>query len=137
MLVWTVGGAVTIALLTAGDRVTALVELAFFLLLGAALSPLPFPPSSTERGARGDSRRDGRPVVHWRPGCRFCLRLRLVLWRDAGRVHWVNIWRDPEGAAAVRDVTGGDETVPTVTFPQAPPEVNPDPRRLRARLRAA
>jgi mycoredoxin len=37
-----------------------------------------------------------------------------MLGRDARRLHWVDIWADPEGAASVREVTGGDETVPTV-----------------------
>lgn len=41
----------------------------------------------------------------------------------------IDIWRDPEAAATVREITGGDETVPTVrighrTF------VNPRPRDL-------
>jgi hypothetical protein len=40
--------------------------------------------------------------------------LRLGL-RSAGvPAEWVNIWEDQAAAAAVRDITGGDETVPTV-----------------------
>jgi glutaredoxin len=52
--------------------------------------------------------------VLWRPGCPFCSRLRSGL-RSAG-IETVerNIWVDPEAAARVRALTGGDETVPTV-----------------------
>ncbi|MDG4800682.1 glutaredoxin domain-containing protein [Micromonospora sp. WMMD980] len=106
-----------------------------FAVLAVLFSPLVFPRSLTSAEARLRSARDGRTVVYWRPGCTYCLRLRLRLGRRAGRAHWVDIWRDPEGAAAVRAVTGGDETVPTVVLPDGA-VVNPDPAWLRARLRA-
>jgi hypothetical protein len=40
--------------------------------------------------------------------------LRLGLRRARVRAEWINIWDDPAAAAEVRDITGGDETVPTV-----------------------
>ncbi|MFI7214114.1 glutaredoxin domain-containing protein [Micromonospora maritima] len=106
-----------------------------FAGLAVLFSPLAFPRSLTVAEARRRSVRDGRPIVYWRPGCTYCLRLRLRLGRRAGRAYWVDIWRDPEAAAAVRAVTGGDETVPTVVLPDGP-VVNPDPAWLRARLPA-
>lgn len=57
-----------------------------------------------------------RPTVrvYWRPGCLFCARLRRGL-RVAGmKATEINIWESPSAAAIVRQVTGGDETVPTV-----------------------
>jgi hypothetical protein len=48
-------------------------------------------------------------------------------------LHWVDIWRDPAGAAAVREVNDGNETVPTV-FVAGRPHVNPDPGWVRERL---
>ncbi|MGW0479670.1 glutaredoxin domain-containing protein [Nonomuraea sp. NPDC003214] len=54
-------------------------------------------------------------VVYWRPGCRYCMRLRTGLRFTPLAYAEVNIWRDPEAAAFVRSVNGGDETVPTVT----------------------
>lgn len=55
-------------------------------------------------------------VVFWRPACGFCSRLRHRL-DGAGVPHrLVNIWEEPEGAAVVRSVTGGNETVPTVVI---------------------
>ncbi|MEW2256686.1 glutaredoxin domain-containing protein [Streptomyces sp. NPDC047869] len=110
--------------------------LLWFLLLAVVYSPVVFPRSVSAREARSRSTADGRPVVFWRPGCKYCLRLRFRLGRDAGRLHWVDIWRDPAGAAAVRAVNGGDETVPTVVL-AGRPYVNPDPGWLRDQLSAA
>ncbi|MFF9146819.1 glutaredoxin domain-containing protein [Streptomyces sp. NPDC014861] len=116
-----------------GSPVAGLVLLAAFLLLAAVTSPLAFPRSVTSAEALRRGEADGRPVVYWRPGCVFCLRLRVRLGRRAGRAHWVNIWRDPEGAAAVRAVNDGNETVPTVLL-AGRHHTNPDPAWLRARL---
>lgn len=52
--------------------------------------------------------------VLWRPGCPFCSRLRRGLRRAGVETQERNIWSDPQAAALVRAVTGGDETVPTV-----------------------
>lgn len=49
------------------------------------------------------------------------------------RAHWVNIWTDPIGAAAVRAAAGGNETVPTGVVGELA-FVNPDPKWLRDRL---
>ncbi|WP_406390960.1 mycoredoxin [Streptomyces sp. NBC_00887] len=57
--------------------------------------------------------RDGM-VVYWRPGCPFCMNLRLRLRFSGLAYDEVNIWRDPEAAAFVRSVADGNETVPTV-----------------------
>jgi mycoredoxin len=47
----------------------------------------------------------------------------------------VDIWTDPAGAATVRGVTGGDETVPTVVTADRS-YVNPAPGLVRGLLRA-
>jgi mycoredoxin len=104
-----------------------------FVVPALLLSPWAFPRSLNAAQARDRSARDGRPIVYWRPGCRYCLRLRLHLGRSAHRMHWVDIWADPVAAAAVRAVADGDETVPTVVIAEQS-FVNPDPRWLRNRL---
>jgi glutaredoxin-like protein len=53
-------------------------------------------------------------TVYWRPGCPYCRRLRRDLRRVGLPAREINIWEDPAAAAAVRSVTGGNETVPTV-----------------------
>ncbi|MFJ5828461.1 glutaredoxin domain-containing protein [Streptomyces sp. NPDC093089] len=104
-----------------------------FALLACVASPLVFPRSVGAAEAALRAAVDGRPVVYWRPGCAYCLRLRVRLGVRGRRAYWVNIWRDAEGAAVVRGVTGGDETVPTVVV-GSEVRVNPDPAWVRARL---
>ncbi|MFF7238911.1 glutaredoxin domain-containing protein [Streptomyces collinus] len=107
--------------------------LVVFVLLAGVNSPLVFPRSVGALEARERSAADGRPVVYWRPGCTYCLRLRMRLGRSARQLHWVDIWRDPAGAAAVRTANDGNETVPTVVV-AGRPHTNPDPAWVRAQL---
>lgn len=116
-----------------GDPVRAALLLLLFVLFAGVSSPLIFPRPVPAAEARRRSAADGRPVVYWRPGCTYCLRLRLRLGRDASRLHWVDIWRDPAGAAVVRAANGGDETVPTVVVADRP-YTNPGPAWVREQL---
>ncbi|GGV08999.1 membrane protein [Streptomyces litmocidini] len=116
-----------------GKPVGTAVLLLLFVLLAVAHSPLVFPRTTEASEAQRLSAADGRPIVYWRPGCKYCLRLRLRLGRRARQFYWVDIWRDPAGAAVVRAANGGDETVPTVVV-SGRPFVNPDPAWVRERL---
>ncbi|MGW8783017.1 glutaredoxin domain-containing protein [Streptomyces sp. NPDC055796] len=104
-----------------------------FLALAGVNSPLIFPRSIGAREALRRSAVDGRPVVFWRPGCTYCVRLRLRLGTGARRLYWVDIWRDPAGAAAVRAANDGNETVPTVVV-AGRPHTNPDAGWVREQL---
>ncbi|WP_030542734.1 glutaredoxin domain-containing protein [Streptomyces albus] len=75
------------------------------------------------------TRQDDGVVVYWRPGCPYCMKLRLRLRFSRLRYTEVNIWRDKEAAAFVRSVANGNETVPTVTVAGLP-MVNPSKRQL-------
>ncbi|MFF5899194.1 glutaredoxin domain-containing protein [Streptomyces argenteolus] len=57
----------------------------------------------------------GGMVVYWRPGCPYCMKLRLRLRFSCLTYTEVNIWRDKDAAAFVRSVADGNETVPTVS----------------------
>ncbi|MEU8762378.1 glutaredoxin domain-containing protein [Streptomyces sp. NPDC048659] len=127
------GAAVAAAQFATGHPAVAVVLLLAFAALAGANSPLFFPRPLDAREARQRSAADGRPVVYWRPGCTYCVRLRARLGRDARRMHWVNIWRDPEGAAEVRAANDGNETVPTVVV-AGRAHTNPDPAWVRAQL---
>lgn len=96
-------------------------------------SPLFFPRHVDDASARRDAETRGVPVVYWRPGCAFCVRLRAALGTRAGRAIWVNIRLDPDAAARVRSVNDGNETVPTV-FVGDTARTNPDPRWVRKQL---
>ncbi|WP_432157058.1 glutaredoxin domain-containing protein [Streptomyces sp. bgisy153] len=127
------GAALATGMVLDGSPGPAVVVLLVFLVLAGMHSPLVFPRSVGAAEARRRSALDGRPVVLWRPGCPYCLRLRLRLGRDARRAHWVDIWRDPVGAAMVREAADGDETVPTVLV-DGRPHVNPDPAWVRRQI---
>lgn len=73
-------------------------------------------------------------TIYWRPGCAFCLRLRLALLFRRLPAQWINIWDDPGAAAFVRSVAKGNETVPTVII-DGHPFVNPPPRQVVAAAR--
>ena len=54
-------------------------------------------------------------TVYWRPGCGFCSGLFRQLDQLAVAYDKVDIWSAPDGAAFVRSVARGNETVPTVS----------------------
>lgn len=120
-------------LILAGNPGAAVLIMLLFVAFAGVNSPLIFPRSVGAMEAQRRSEADGRPVVFWRPGCAYCLRLRMRLGRSARRVHWVDIWRDPAGAALVRAVNDGNETVPTVLV-AGRPHTNPDPAWVREQL---
>ncbi len=63
------------------------------------------------------TREPGEPDVvefYTRTGCPFSLALSWKLRRRRVPVRFHDIWADPEAAAFVRSVAGGNETVPTV-----------------------
>lgn len=73
-------------------------------------------------------------VVYWRPGCPYCMKLRMRLRLTRLRYREVNIWKSPEAAAYVRSVANGNETVPTVDV-AGHPLVNPSVGQLMSTVR--
>ena len=53
-------------------------------------------------------------TVYWRPGCGYCGSLLRQLAHHDIAHRLVNIWDDQSGAATVRSIARGNETVPTV-----------------------
>ena len=53
-------------------------------------------------------------IMYTRPGCPFSAKLKAKL--ALARIPYtsVDIWQDPEAAAIVRSVNGGNELVPTI-----------------------
>jgi mycoredoxin len=132
------GSGVVVAgvLFARSSPVPATIVLVICALVALLVSPRAFPVSLTAAEAQRRSDQDGRPIVYWRPGCPFCMRLRATLGRDARLAHWVDIWADPDGAAAVRAVADGNETVPTMII-RGVGYVNPSPVWVRERLRTS
>jgi len=77
---------------------------------------------------------DDGVLFYWRPGCPFCAVLRARLKRAGLPMREVNIWADPDAAARVRAVAGGNETVPTVVVGEHA-MVNPGAREVLAAVR--
>lgn len=73
-------------------------------------------------------------TFYWRPGCPFCMSLRRGLHRRGIAFEQVNIWEDPAAAARVRQIAGGNETVPTVVLGEHE-LVNPGSGRVESLVR--
>lgn len=94
-----------------------------------------FGSSTTVSHALAQAAAENGVAIYWRPGCTFCLALRTRVGKYADHAAWVNIWEDSEGAAYVREVNQGNETVPTVVI-NGEPHTNPRPGMVRKALAA-
>jgi mycoredoxin len=66
--------------------------------------------------------------------CAFCKRLKSQLARDGIQMAEVNIEEDPAAAEYVMSVNGGNQTVPTVVFPDGSAMTNPSAAQVKQRL---
>jgi mycoredoxin len=66
--------------------------------------------------------------------CGFCRRLKNQLEREGIEVTEVDIERDPVAADYVMSVNGGNQTVPTIVFPDGTALTNPSAAQVRAHL---
>jgi mycoredoxin len=69
--------------------------------------------------------------------CGPCRRLKSQLDREGIAYETVDIEQDESAAAFVRSVNGGNQTVPTVVFPDGGSLTNPTLSEVRLRLAAA
>ncbi len=66
--------------------------------------------------------------------CGYCRRLKSQLDREGIEVTVVDIERDEDAAVYVMQVNGGNQTVPTVVFPDGSAATNPSIAEVRQRL---
>jgi mycoredoxin len=66
--------------------------------------------------------------------CGYCVRLKRFLDRESIPYSEVNIEDDPDAAAFVMSVNGGNRTVPTLRFPNGAALTNPSPAEVLAEL---
>jgi len=59
------------------------------------------------------------------PWCGYCQRLKAQLGREGIEFTEIDIEQDPESADFVMSVNGGNQTVPTVVFPNGQALTNP------------
>jgi mycoredoxin len=68
--------------------------------------------------------------------CGYCARLKSQLTREGIAFIEVDIEQDEAAAARVMAVNGGNQTVPTVVFPDGTAATNPSLGEVKARLSA-
>jgi mycoredoxin len=69
--------------------------------------------------------------------CGYCRRLKTLLDREGIAYTEVNIEQDPDAATFVEQANGGNQTVPTVLYPDGSVETNPSLAQVKERLAAA
>ena len=78
----------------------------------------------------------GQLTMYTTQWCGYCRNLKRQLARDGIEMDEVDIERDPAAAEYVMSVNGGNQTVPTVVFPDGSAMTNPSAAQVRARLEA-
>ena len=78
----------------------------------------------------------GQLSMYTTPWCGFCRNLKKQLARDGIEMAEVDIEQDSAAAEFVMSVNGGNQTVPTVVFPDGTTLVNPSAAQVRERLTA-
>jgi mycoredoxin len=73
-------------------------------------------------------------TMYTTPWCGFCRRLKSQLAREGIEVQEVDIEADPAAADYVMSVNGGNQTVPTVVFPDGSALTNPSVAQVKSRL---
>ncbi|MGV0715225.1 mycoredoxin [Mycolicibacterium sp. XJ662] len=66
--------------------------------------------------------------------CGYCFRLKKILQSEGIEFTEVDIENDPESAQFVASVNGGNQTVPTLRFPDGSTLTNPSAKDIKAKL---
>ena len=77
-----------------------------------------------------------RITMYSTPWCGYCRRLKSQLEREGIGFDEVDIEQDPGAADYVMSVNGGNQTVPTVVFPDGSALTNPTLAQVREHLAA-
>ena len=66
--------------------------------------------------------------------CGYCMRLKAQMGREGIEFVEVDIEQDPEAAAFVESVNGGNQTVPTLLYPDGSAATNPSIGQVKDKL---
>ncbi|MCZ4564132.1 glutaredoxin domain-containing protein [Rhodococcus sp. IEGM 1401] len=120
------GSVAGFALVNFGNIASSIVVMVLAVVFVLVLTtPVLYPRSLSDDASRNQATEKSVPLIYWRPGCIFCLRLRVALLLRGKKAVWASIRQDPAAAARVRSVNDGNETVPTV-FAGSEHRTNPD-----------
>ena len=70
------------------------------------------------------------------PWCGYCQRLKAQMTREGIEFTEVDIEQDPEAAAFVESVNGGNQTVPTLVFAEGSAATNPSLKQVQEKVSA-
>ncbi|MBO2459100.1 mycoredoxin [Actinomadura violacea] len=76
----------------------------------------------------------GQLTMYTTTWCGFCRRLKSQLARDGIEMVEIDIERDPKAAEFVMSVNGGNQTVPTIVYPDGSAATNPSAKAVKAKL---
>ena len=76
----------------------------------------------------------GQLIMYTTSWCGFCRNLKKQLAREGIEISEVDIEQDQAAADYVMSVNGGNQTVPTILFPDGTALVNPSAAQVRSRL---
>ena len=80
------------------------------------------------------SRNPDQIVLYGVTWCPDCLRAKRVFSKNNIEYLDINIDNDPQGAAFVKEVNGGNRSVPTIIFPDGAILVEPSNKELREKF---
>lgn len=75
-----------------------------------------------------------KPIMYSTVWCGYCQRLKAQLGREGITFTEIDIEHDPEAAAIVEKVNGGNQTVPTVVFADGTAMTNPTAKQVKEKL---
>lgn len=75
-------------------------------------------------------------IMYTTSWCGYCVRLKGQLKRAGVEFEEVNIEQHPDGARIVEQVNKGNQTVPTLVFPDGSALTNPSVTQVQAKLAA-
>ena len=76
----------------------------------------------------------GQFTMYSTPWCGYCHRLRSQLDREGIEYDVVDIEQVPDAAELVMSVNGGNQTVPTLVYPDGTAQTNPSLAQVKAKL---
>ena len=76
----------------------------------------------------------GSFTMYSTPWCGYCHRLKSQLEREGIEFDIVDIEQEPEAAALVEQVNNGNQTVPTLVYPDGTAQTNPSLAQVKAKL---
>jgi mycoredoxin len=76
----------------------------------------------------------GSVTMYSTPWCGYCMRLKGQMDREGIAYEVIDIEQQPEAAEVVERVNGGNQTVPTVVFPDGSAQTNPSIAQIKDKL---